>query len=409
MADLKKTTRKDHKGRNLKDGESQRADLRYQYRYTDNAGKRCTIYDWDLADLRIKEKQIQKDMDDNINTGGSKITFNQQFQKYIDTKPRLALSTKNNYLDLWKNHIEKESLGNKKICDIVKSDLLLFYNGLVKKGFKNGTIQLFQNIMYPCFQLAVDDNIIRTNPAKDCMKEFSKNDAKKKEALTIDEQSRLINFVANSQYYSIYLPMITFMLSTACRCGETIGITWDDIDMKKKLISIDHQLIYKKVDGCIKFYVSTPKTETGQRTIPMTNELFEQLKKQREYQLILGVDHSYQVDGYKNFVFTTKGGKPMQPNCVNRFLANIVKTYNDEEKEKAKKEHRKPIELPSISAHTLRHTGCTRMAESGMDIKALQYIMGHATLSMTMDIYNHIDTTRVISEMQKVDGIFKIS
>ena len=54
----------------------------------------------------------------------------------------------------------------------------------------------------------------------------------------------------------------------------------------------------------------------------------------------------------------------------------------------------------------LRHTGCTRMAESGMDIKTLQYIMGHATLSITMDIYNHIDNSRVISEMQKVEGKF---
>ena len=94
---------------------------------------------------------------------------------------------------------------------------------------------------------------------------------------------------------------------------------------------------------------------------------------------------------------------------MNRFLANIVKAYNNEEHLRAKKEHRESILLPNISAHTLRHTGCTRMAESGMDIKALQYIMGHATLSMTMDIYNHIDTTRIINEMQKIDGIFKIS
>lgn len=401
--------RKDNKGRNLKEGESQRPDLRYQYRYTDNTGKRCIVYDWDLAELRKKEKQIQKDLDDNINTNGAKITFNQQFTKYIETKPRLALSTKNNYLDIWENHIKNSILGNKKICDIVKSDVLKFYNDLVKKGLKNGTIQLFQNIIYPCFQLAVDDNIIRTNPAKDCMKEYSGNDAKKKEALTVQQQSALLGFIANSNTYNIYLPIITFMLSTACRCGETIGLTWNDVNMKMKLININHQLIYKKIDDGIKFYANTPKTEDGIRTIPMTSDLYAQLKKQREYQVVLGIDRTFEVDGYKDFVFTTRGGKPIQPNCVNRFLINIVTSYNDEEKKKAMKERRKPILLPKISAHTLRHTGCTRMAESGMDIKALQYIMGHATLSITMDIYNHIDTSRVISEMQKVEGKFKIS
>lgn len=403
------TIRKDNKGRNLRDGESQRKDLRYQYRYTDNTGKRCVIYDWDLAELRKREQLIRRDMEDKINTNGSKITFNQQFKKYIDTKSRLALSTMNNYIDMWENHIKESFLGNMKLCDIVKSDILRFYNGLVKKGYKNGTIQLFQNIIYPCLQLAVDDNIIRTNPAKDCMKEFSKNDATKKEALSIHEQSVLLDFLSRNDMYRIYLPMITFMLSTSCRCGETIGMTWNDIDMKNKLISVNHQLIYKKVDEGVKFYINTPKTESGVRTIPMTSGLQDQLKKQREYQVMLGIDRSFSVDGYKDFVFTTKGGKPIQPNCVNRILNNIVKTYNAEEVIKAKKEHRKASLLPKISAHTLRHTGCTRMAESGIDIKTLQYIMGHATLSMTMDIYNHIDTTRVINEMQKVEGMFKIS
>lgn len=401
--------RKDNRGRNLKPGESQRSDLRYQFRYTDNAGKRYTIYDWDLSELRRKEKQIQKDLDDNINNNAAKTTFNQHFRKYIDTKPRLALSTKNNYFDMWENHIKESHIGNMRLSDIVKSDILKFYNSLVKRGFKNGTIQLFQNIIYPCFQLAVDDNIIRTNPAKDCMKEFSGNDAKKKEALSAQEQLRLLDFIAHSQTYNIYLPMVTFMLSTACRCGETIGITWNDIDMKKRLIHINHQLIYKKVNDGIKFYINAPKTEDGIRSIPMTGELYNQLKKQREYQIVLGIDRIYEVDGYTDFVFTTKGGKPIQPNCVNRFLDNIVKAYNNQENDAAKREKRKPVLLPKISAHTLRHTGCTRMAESGIDIKTLQYIMGHATLNMTMDVYNHIDTARVITEMQKVEGQFKIS
>ena len=61
--------------------------------------------------------------------------------------------------------------------------------------------------------------------------------------------------------------------------------------------------------------------------------------------------------------------------------------------------------MPHISAHTLRHTGCTRMAECGIDIKTLQYIMGHESIATTMDIYNHVDTTRVAVELQKMDKI----
>jgi len=104
---------------------------------------------------------------------------------------------------MWKNHIETSFLGNMKICDTVKSDVFKFYNELTRKGLRNGTIQLFQNIIFPCLQLAVDDNIIRTNPAKDCMKEFSGNDAKKKEALTVQEQTRLLNFITITKHKNL--------------------------------------------------------------------------------------------------------------------------------------------------------------------------------------------------------------
>ena len=401
--------RKDNKGRNLKQGESQRADERYMYRYNDYTGIRKSIYSWDLAELREKEKQIAKDSEDNINTNGAKKTLNKQIEDYIATKPKLSASTRNNYIYMWEKEIKDCSIGNKKLDTIVKSDIKKFYSTLSKKGFKNGTIQLYQNFLFPCFQLAVDDNLIRNNPCKDCMKEYKDDDATKKEALTKEQQKTLFNFLATNQYYNCYYPMVAFMIGTACRVGEVIGLTWNDVDMKEHTVNINHQLIYKKFDGEIKFRASKPKTNDGIRVIPMTKEVLEQVKEQRKVQLQMGIDRSITVDGYKGFIFTTKGGKPMQPNCINRFLFHIVDTYNKQEEVEAKKEKREPKLLPHISAHTLRHTGCTRMAESGIDVKALQYIMGHANISVTMDIYNHIDSTRVVSEMQKLEGIFKIS
>ena len=80
----------------------------------------------------------------------------------------------------------------------------------------------------------------------------------------------------------------------------------------------------------------------------------------------------------------------MMPTTVNFILRDIVKAYNEEENERAKRERRKPEELPHISAHILRHTACTRMAETDLDMKVVQYVMGHANISVTMEVYNHI-------------------
>lgn len=95
------------------------------------------------------------------------------------------------------------------------------------------------------------------------------------------------------------------------------------------------------------------------------NTLFERYMATRELADTTRVakDKSIEVDGYSGVVFTAKSGRPLMPNGVNSVLYNIVDAYNKVEVERAKKEHRKAELLPKFSAHVMRHTACTRMAE----------------------------------------------
>jgi len=401
-------SRKDSRGRNLKIGESQRSDSRYQYQYTDNSGNRHCIYEWDLPVLREREKQIQKDLDDNINTDGAKMLLNSLFKDWIDSR-RIKLATRNNYLNLWQNHVEKSTIGIMQIGKIKKSNITKFYNTLSDKGLATGTIKLIHNILYSCLDMALEDELIRKNPSRDCMKNVEKKEAKTKNALTVEEQSAFVNFISKSETYNIYLPLITFMLGTGARCGEVIGLTWKDIDLKNNIVNINHQLIYKQKDGRIQFYATTPKSDSGKRDIPLLDEVKKQLKLQREYQLILGIKRDHEIDSYKDFVFTTKGGKPFQPNCINRVLINIINTYNIQEEERAKKENRDPKRLPHISVHSLRHTFCTRFCENESNIKVIQEIMGHSDISITMSIYNHVTKDKAQEVMANLNNKIKIS
>ncbi len=127
--------RKDNRGRNLKVGESQRKDGLYMYRYTDEkSGKRLTIYNADLTNLRVKEKQISKDMDDDIVTDQAvrKMTVNMLFERYMQSK-QLAQTTKVNYLNMW-NFQVKESIGSMKVVQVKPSHIKLFYADLSKKN-----------------------------------------------------------------------------------------------------------------------------------------------------------------------------------------------------------------------------------------------------------------------------------
>ncbi|MCD7736572.1 MAG: tyrosine-type recombinase/integrase [Lachnospiraceae bacterium] len=172
---------------------------------------------------------------------------------------------------------------------------------------------------------------------------------------------------------------------------------------EKNIVHIKQSLIYKNIDGTgCKFHVWPLKTDAGLRSIPLSAKARKALLKQKELDLMLGVQRQT-VDGVDDFVFVNSKGRPYAPNAINSILKNLVGAYNRKELEQAAQEHREPEELPNISAHILRHTACTRMAEAGMEPKVLQYIMGHATIGVTLDVYTHLDFTEIQKKMEDIE------
>lgn len=406
MAGKKRT---DNKGRILRNGEMQRSeDGRYLYRYTDLSGKKRTVYALTLVELREKEKQIERDLQDGIDSSKGDMTLNQLFQLYMETKSGLRDSTRCNYQSVWKNAIEDSALGNMKIAQIKQIHVKAFYSGLEKQGFAASTIKLYHNLISPALELAVDSDIIRKNPAKDCKKSIG-GTKKEKESMTISEQEKLLDFMKNSNKYCVYYPMVAFALSTALRVGELTGLRWADVDMKENVVHIRQQLIYKNLgDGC-KFHIQNLKTDAGRRDIPLTASARKSLIKQKEIYILQGKPLKQQeVEGISDFVFTNGKGKPYPTNAINFVLGNIVKKYNKLEDARAERECRDSEPIPHISAHILRHTACTRLAESGLEPKVLQYIMGHANISVTLDIYTHLDFEQIQKKMEAVEEKTKI-
>lgn len=391
--------RKDNKGRKLHAGESQRNDGIYMYRYTDTrSGKRQTIYAGDLPELRTKEKQITKDMEDSILTDNAvkRMTVNSLFDTYMETK-ELADTTRINYVKMWNNHV-RDDIGNIKVVQLRPSHVKAFYAKLSRAGYSYSTIKFIHILLYPALELAVDDDIIRKNPAKGALScDYGKR-PEEKEILTLEQQEKLLSLIRKSNVYNVYAPMFTILLETGLRCGELIGLTWSDVDMTGKELSINHQLIYKDWGNGYGFRVSTPKTKSGIRTIPFTDTVHRAFAEQRKINFMLRRHSTEEIDGYSDFIFLAKTGRPLMPSAVNNVIYNVIDAYNKEEMGKAKKEHRKPELLPKISAHNLRHTACSNMAKQGMNIKVLQYLMGHAHSDVTMDVYNHIANKQDIKE-----------
>ena len=191
-------SRKDPKGRKLRDGESWRSDHRYSYRYTDaRTGKRHTIYAAELPELREKEKQLAQDLDENIlcDTAVKKMTLNDLFARYIEIR-EIGDTTKSNYMKTWNNRV-RDDIGQMKVVMIFPSHIKAFYAKLSKAGYAHATIKYIDNIISPALEMAVDDDIIRKNPAKGALKDQGKA-AEKKEALTRIQQEKFLAFAKES-------------------------------------------------------------------------------------------------------------------------------------------------------------------------------------------------------------------
>lgn len=397
--------RRDKKGRILKNNEYQRKDGKYEYKYEDTDGGRKSVYSWRLVEtdvtpagkrhdksLREKEEEILKKLQNGLVVSSGNITLNELFAMHMEVCD-LSNATEENYRYMWERFIQN-TIGGRVVTNIKKSDILRFYARQHEKGLANGTIHVLHKMLHPVFQIAVEDHIIRDNPASGCCKNYSEKE-KERHALTVDEMNTFMECVRKSRFGHWYDLLFRVMLGTACRIGEIVGLTWNDVNMDERTIKIDHSILYRRKDGRVQFYAKEPKTEKGIRVIPMTQDVYEcfyELKKER-----LLYPSTITVDGYKDFVFTTKSGSPIYPANINKALCRIVDTYNKTAE----------VPLPHISNHIFRHTACTRMAEAGMDINAMRYIMGHENIKMILKTYDHVSLERAKQQMSKLDAYQK--
>lgn len=408
--------RKDLRGRALKPGEIQRKDdQRYMYSYTDPLGRRKFIYANDLTELREKEQKLQRDQLDGLDLyAAGRATVNDTFDRYMSTKYELRESTRSGYLYNY-DHFIRDNFGLKKLIDIKYSDVLQYYYYLLnEKGISISTLDSVHCLLHPTFELAVRDDIIRKNPSDGVMKEITKKSGCNKgirHALTIDQQRAFMDYMATHPVYYHWWPLFTVLLGTGCRIGECIGLRWQDLDFEKRIISINHSIVYRydsqRKDA--KMCVSLPKTEAGIRTIPMLDIVKDAFEIEREEQAQSG-GNTQVIDGMSGFVFCNRYGNVLNPQSINDTLRRIQNSYNSEEVLNAKEENREPVILPNFSCHHLRHTFATRLCETETNLKVIQSVMGHATVETTMDIYAEATDKKKQESFEilasKLDSIF---
>ena len=399
-------SRKDNKGRVLLKGEAQRKDGRYHFAYTNIIGKRCYLYAHDLTELRKKEREYHIADWQGVRNYSECVSVNHMYDRALSLKVGLKPSTYATYRQSYDNYV-RDDFGKRQVKSVRHSDILAFYSHLVKDGLSAKSIQHIHIQVYSAFKLALRDGLILYNPAEGAYGEFKRAagiESRKMRALTEEEQKTFLEFIDGHPIWGRYHSIFLVMVGTGMRVGELCGLRWEDVDIERRIVDINHNLVcVKAVKGGEKEHlvVTTPKSEAGKRQVPIMKPVVEAFMEEFLWAQSKNFV-SETVDGYTDFIFTKQNGSVYTSTRLDTALKGIVRAYNREEEAIAKAEKREPRLLPHISNHMLRHTFCTRLCERDVNPKVIQTLMGHASISITMNIYAEVSKAKQFEEIDKL-------
>ncbi|MCC0765158.1 site-specific integrase [Clostridioides sp. ES-S-0006-03] len=320
------------------------------------------------------EKALREALNEYENSGIVFEESNISLSDYLDFwyKEYVLLNCKYNTQESYRINIEKHikpKLGVYKVKALTPAILQNFINKKYKEDYSQSTLQVLKAILHRSLKSAVYPyKHIRENPMQyvSIPKTKTKTETKKVKTITLEEFNQTLNIFPQDSFQRIVL-LIGFY--TGMRRGEIIALTWDDIDLDNKTITVKHTLIKKK-NGM--FELSQPKTESSCRTIFTGNTLVRALKEHKLYQKKMKLKYGeFYFDS--DWVCTKENGQQVTIHTMDTIVRQIREALNND-----------------FHFHCLRHTHATLLLENGANIKDIQNRLGHSQLSTTMDTYSHV-------------------
>lgn len=305
-------------------------------------------------------------------------------------KNTLKQSTYNSYRTYIEKHF-KPALGEVLLTELSPRMLQLFYNYKIEtEGLAPKTVVNINLFLHKALSFAVGEGYIRTNPAESL--NLSRGQKPQIEILNRDEQAALIR----GSYGHRYGVFVRLTLFTGLRLGELLGLRWEDVDIRNSMIKVQRTLgrlnKIKQTAGenTTEIVIGTPKSQNSLRTIPLIPNIMQELLgwKATQEQDRLNAGDLYEASG---MIVTNPMGGYIEPRTFRDYYEQILTMSG----------------LGHYTFHALRHTFATRAMEQGMDAKTLSMLLGHYSVSFTMDTYTHVQDKHKIEAMSLMDALYE--
>lgn len=309
----------------------------------------------------------------NLTTVGDWVKYWLNSYKKITLKPR----TFDGYEIILKKTIQPY-IGNIPLQKLTTKDIQLMYNTRYENGLSGNSIRKVHNVLKPALKQAVIEGIISKNPAEYVqLPETIKADIK-----VFNEQEQEL-FEKIAEEYRLFNAFV-FNLDTGLRTSEILALTWDCIDFDKNLLIVKKNLVYIKNRGegnkNILLVQDSSKTQNSTRTIPLTNRCINMLKQLKLKQQKL-----------TDIIFCNQNGGYITPRNYTRTFEKVINKTG----------------IDKCSPHTMRHTFATRLFEVGVPAKTISQLLGHSSVSFTLDVYVSVLPDSKVDAIKKLETHMK--
>ena len=371
-----------------------RADGRYCaqiYLGRDENGKRQykSVYGKSPAELKEKETAVRLQLGRGLDVLSQRDSFDTWADDWIRLKKSAKITDKqkSNYqrgVTFW-----KEALNGYEIGQIRADDIERTLVSLQEEGYAARTINFYRSTVHQIMQRAVG-RVISSNPVDLVQLTEPGQKAEQRRALSAEEQKWIWNTPHRGQ------PVAVIMMLSGLRRGELAALTWNDVDLKERTITVNKSIEYPPNEPPRLRHLT--KSAAGMRTVDIPQKLADYMAAMPKDNML--VIHSAKGGDMTESAWLSLWGSDMR-------ILNIkygVRTPADLERMKKPGQHRFDMTIPRITLHWLRHTFCTLLYLSGVDVVQACAQMGHADIATTLKIYTHLDAVHKRKSVDKLDA-----